>query len=44
MSTARRERQLNIETFGPIATRNAYNPRRRPNGNVQRNAFVSATA
>ncbi|KAL7055603.1 hypothetical protein AAHC03_023020 [Spirometra sp. Aus1] len=44
MSTARRELQLNIETFGQIAARRVYNQRRRPNGNVSRDLLVSATA
>ncbi|VDD75940.1 unnamed protein product [Mesocestoides corti] len=44
MSNARRERQLNIETFGPMATRSIYNQRRRPTGSVPRDLLVSATA
>ncbi|VDN19588.1 unnamed protein product, partial [Dibothriocephalus latus] len=44
MSTARRELQLNIETFGQMAARRVYNQRRRPNGNVPRDLLVSATA
>lgn len=43
-STARRERQLNIETFGPIAARSIYSQRRRPTGSVPRDLLVSATA
>lgn len=40
MSNARRERQLNIETFGPSATRSIYNQRRRPTGCVTRDILV----
>ncbi|CAH8579685.1 unnamed protein product [Heterobilharzia americana] len=42
-SAARRERKLNLETFGPMAARTLVS-RRRPTGSVPRDFLVSASA
>lgn len=45
IAAARRERQLNMETFGPMAARTAFAPRRRqPTGSSTREFLVSASA
>ncbi|TPP56756.1 hypothetical protein FGIG_06524 [Fasciola gigantica] len=43
-AAARRERQLNMETFGPMAARLPFVSRRRPTGSVPREFLVSASA
>ncbi|CAH8862507.1 unnamed protein product [Trichobilharzia szidati] len=43
-AAARRERQLNLETFGPMAARTTFISRRRPTGSVPRDMLVSASA
>ncbi|VDP90729.1 unnamed protein product [Echinostoma caproni] len=43
-AAARRERQLNMETFGSMAARLPFVPRRRPTGSVPREFLVSASA
>ncbi|KAF5396573.1 hypothetical protein PHET_10413 [Paragonimus heterotremus] len=43
-TAARRERQLNVETFGPIAARSTFAPRRRTNASLSREFLVSASA
>ncbi|KAF6775175.1 hypothetical protein AHF37_05994 [Paragonimus kellicotti] len=43
-TAARRERQLNMETFGPIAARSTFAPRRRTNASLSREFLVSASA
>ncbi|CAH8636929.1 unnamed protein product [Dicrocoelium dendriticum] len=43
-NAARRERQLNMETFGPMAVRTTFTSRRRPSGSGPREFLVSASA
>lgn len=42
-SSSKRERLLNFETFGPMATRRLYWPKRK-SSSVPRNLLVSASA
>lgn len=44
IAAAKRERQLNVETFGPMAARATFGSRRRPTGSVSRDFMVSASA
>ncbi|CAL8088081.1 unnamed protein product [Calicophoron daubneyi] len=43
-AAARRERQLNMETFGAMAVRTVFAPRRRPAGSGPREFLISASA